>query len=278
MALPEKTDIEVLSQAIDDEEGLYRLRIGQKVHYLTISTDVFDDDTMCRPYLLIPKLSGLLPGGAWNSMTISRNKKDGSLMCTPCTEPLRQIETTWHDQYIDVLSLKREERFRSGVHEVQYNNAPAIAKIACFPWQIPQIERETWAYSELAHYHRQHPDEPPIGPRFLAHLKEENNDDGRVVGFLLEKLGGEPACIDDLAECEALLGRLHGGVGLVHGDVNRYNFIVDRARRYDHGADIRLVDFEHARAFEEELAKEEVATRGISRGDRTGRACKNSEQ
>ena len=49
MVLPEKTNIEVLSQAIDDEEGLYRLKIGQKVHYLTISTDVFDDDTMCRP-------------------------------------------------------------------------------------------------------------------------------------------------------------------------------------------------------------------------------------
>lgn len=268
MALLEKTDIEVLSQAIDDEEGLYRLRVGQKVHYLTVSTDVFDDDTMCRPYLLIPKLSGLLPDGAWTSMTISRNKQDGTLICAPSTEPLREIETTWHDEHVDVLSLEREERFRSGVHEVQYNNAPAIEKIACFPWQVPQIERETWAYSELAHHHRQHPDEPLIGPRFLAHLKE---NDGRVVGFLLEKLEGKPACIDDLADCEALLGRLHGGVGLVHGDVNRYNFIVNRAKGHDHGADIRLVDFEHTRAFEEGLAKEELMSLPTELTEETGR-------
>lgn len=196
-------------------------------------------------------------------MTICRNTQDGSLVCKPSTEPLREIETTWHDQRIDVLSLEREERFRSGVHEVHYNNAPAIAKIACFPWQIPQIERETWAYSELEYHHRQHPDEPPIGPRFLAHLKE---NDGRVVGFLLEKLGGEPACIDDLANCEALLRRLHDGVGLVHGDVNRYNFIVDRAKGY-----VRLVDFEHARAFEEELAKEELMSLPAELTEETGR-------
>ncbi|KAI0542538.1 hypothetical protein GGR58DRAFT_452693 [Xylaria digitata] len=51
--------IEVLSQEISDEEGMYRIRSRQHVYYLTISTDVFDEDTMCRPYLLLPQLPSL---------------------------------------------------------------------------------------------------------------------------------------------------------------------------------------------------------------------------
>jgi hypothetical protein len=48
----------MLSQRIDDEEGSYRVRAGTRVRYLTIPTDVFDDNTMCLPYLLIPNRSG----------------------------------------------------------------------------------------------------------------------------------------------------------------------------------------------------------------------------
>lgn len=51
-----RSDLEVLSQLIDDDVGSYRIRAGRTVHYLTIAADVFDEDTMCRPYLLILKL------------------------------------------------------------------------------------------------------------------------------------------------------------------------------------------------------------------------------
>ena len=51
--------ISILNQLIGDDEGDYRIRVGRHVGYLTINTDVFDDITMCRPYLLIPKLPPL---------------------------------------------------------------------------------------------------------------------------------------------------------------------------------------------------------------------------
>ncbi|KAI0452350.1 hypothetical protein F5B21DRAFT_516118 [Xylaria acuta] len=191
MTMLPKSDIEIISPCIDDENGYYRLRVGRRVQYLAISSDVFDDDTTRRPYLL----------------------------------------TTWHELRVDVLSLERTRRFRSGVHEVQYNGAPAIAKIACFKWDIARVERGTGAYSILAHYHSQHPNESPIAPNFLGHLTEN----GRTMGFLLQKVDGEPACVNDLANCEALLLRLHR-LGMIHGDVNLYNFLVDRAS----GSSMRL--------------------------------------
>lgn len=69
--------VEILSQEISDEEGLYRVRAGQRVYYLTIPTEVFDEDTMCRPYLLIPQLPSLsdIP---WSTRSVS--------MCYPCRE------------------------------------------------------------------------------------------------------------------------------------------------------------------------------------------------
>ncbi|KAM5345887.1 hypothetical protein ACJ41O_011748 [Fusarium nematophilum] len=254
-----KPDIEVLSQLIDDEDGHYRLRVGRRVHYLTIPTDVFDDDTMCRPYLLIPKLPAL-PDSPWTTMRISRDE-NGSLTSTISNDPLREIQTTWHETRIDILSLQKTRRFRSGVHEVQCNGSPAIAKIACFEWDVRRIERETWAYSVLARHQSQHPDEPPIAPNFLGHLTE----DGRVMGILLQKVEGKSACIDDLADCEALLRRVHG-LGLVHGDVNRYNFVVDRV-----AGGMRLVDFEHAEEFDEALAKEELLSLPVELVEDAGR-------
>lgn len=257
-----QSDIEILSQCIDDENGYYRLRVGRRVHYVSISSGVFDDDTMCRPYLLIPRLPDL-PNSPWTTMTISRDE-DGSLKSTISTDPLPEIQTTWHELRVDVLSLERTRRFRSGVHEVQYHGVPAIAKIACFKWDIARIERETWAYSIMARHQGQHPNEAPIAPSFLGHLTEN----GRTMGFLLQKFDGESACVGDLANCEALLRRLHR-LGLIHGDANRHNFLVDRIS----GSGMRLVDFEHAEDFDEDLARAELLSLPAELTEETGRGA-----
>ncbi|KAB5559954.1 alpha-galactosidase A [Coniochaeta sp. 2T2.1] len=265
MAVLAKSDIEILNQLIDDERGCYRIRLGSRVHYLTIPVGIFDEDTMCRPYLLIPKLPDLLPSdSAWITMIISRDEDSGLLTSTTSTDPLPEIRTAWHEQRVNVLSLERTRRLRSGVHEVSYNGSPAVAKIACFEWDVARIERETWAYEVLA----KHSDEgtAPVAPTFLGHLTENS----RVMGFLLEKVEGrEPACVDDLAGCEALLSRLHRRVGLVHGDVNRYNFLVDRGSGSVGG--MRLVDFEYAEEFEEGLARAELLSLPAELAEETGR-------
>ena len=262
--MPPTSDIEILSQLIDDENGYYRLRAKRRVHYLSISADTFDDDTMCRPYLLIPRLPDL-PDPPWTTMDISRDE-NGSLISKISTDPLPGIEQIWHNTHIDVLSLEKTRRFNSGVYEVQYDGAPAIAKIACFQWDIARIEHETWAYSIIACYHSQHPNERPFAPKFLGHLTEN----GRVFGFLLQKVDGEPAGIDDLAECEALLRRLYR-LELIHGDVNRHNFLVDRVSGSD--VPVCLIDFEHVAPFDQDLARAELLSLPAELAEETGRGA-----
>lgn len=163
--------ISILNQEITDEDGIYRIRFGEKVVYLTISADVFDDETMCRPYLLIPKLSAF-PEDGWNRMKIVRPSKDAPLEVSTTNDPLPEIETAWHHEHIDVLSLEEIEYRRSTVHEVLYNGTAATSKIAAFDWQIPSIEREIWAYGILDEHQHEHPEEPQISPRVLGHLTE----------------------------------------------------------------------------------------------------------
>jgi hypothetical protein len=209
----------------------------------------------------IPNLPDL-PDSPWTTMTISRDE-NGSLTAVTPMDALPKIRTAWHEQHVDVLTLNSTRCFRSGVHEVQYDDAPAIAKIACFEWEMRRIERETWAYSLLADHHSQNPNESPIAPKFLAHLTEN----GRIMGLLLEKVDGESACINDLDHCETLLRRLHHDLGLIHGDVNRYNFLVDRVSR----SGVRLVDFEHAEDVNESLAREELLSLPAESTEETGR-------
>lgn len=113
-----------------------------------------------------------------------------------------------------------------------------IAKIARFEWEIPRAEQETRAYQLL--------EGSGLAPRFLAHVHEN----GRIVGFLLEKTEGRSASIQDLSACETALGKLHE-LGLVHGDVNRYNFLVTEEG-------VKLLDFERLRenASPESMSKE----------------------
>jgi hypothetical protein len=81
--------------------------------------------------------------------------------------------------------------------------------------------------------------EPSVAPAFLGHLIEN----GRVIGLWLEKVDGGFASIDDLPQYKKALCGLHG-MGLVHGDVNRFNFIVDRSSGH-----VRMIGFEHAEEF-----------------------------
>ena len=249
--------IEILSQLIDDTEGSYRVRAGNRVHYVTISTNTFDDDTMCRPYLLIPKLPHF-PDADWTTMRISQGPT-GSLKSTIFNDPLPAVQTAWHPRRIEVLSLKQTKRLRSNVHEVVYNGRPAISKIACFKWDIPQIQIETRAYSFVSQH--QSRSKPPIAPMFLGHLTEN----GRVMGFLLEKVDGDCASTDDLLRCKRALCRLHG-MGLIHGDVNPHNFIVDRSKGH-----VRMIDFEHAKNYDEKQARLEIESLASQFDEGSGR-------
>ncbi|GAB7325222.1 hypothetical protein MBLNU13_g09292t2 [Cladosporium sp. NU13] len=200
---------------------------------------------MCRPHLLLPKLPEF-PEDGWTRIRIVRPSIDAPLEIITTNDPLPEVET----------------RHRSNVYEVLCRGIPAISKIAAFDWQISSLERETWAYSVLDQNQRLELDEPKISPRVLGHLPEC----GRVMGILLERLDGEFASADDLPNCSSTLGRLHE-IGLVHGDVNRYTFIVDD----NQNRQVRMVVFEHAAALDEIMAKMELQTLVSELKEDTGR-------
>lgn len=84
--------MEILSQEISDEESMYRVRAGQRAYYPTISTDVFDEETMCHPYLLIPQLPSFADI-LESKVKLSRNR-DGSLHITTSHDPLQEVAFT----------------------------------------------------------------------------------------------------------------------------------------------------------------------------------------
>ncbi|WAO90714.1 Protein kinase domain-containing protein [Fusarium falciforme] len=128
-----------------------------------------------------------------------------------------------------------------------------ISQVAIFEWWIPQVEHETTKH--------QGQDEHRIAPEFLGHL----NENGRVIGFLMEQVVGDYASLDDLPACETTLRRLHT-MGLVHGDVKRFNFVVDRST-----GQARIIDFEHAEPYDEEKAQLELEQLRAEPSETTGR-------
>ena len=101
-----------------------------------------------------------------------------------------------------------------------------------------------------------------LAPRFLGHLHEN----GRVIGFILEKLDDQKAAsLDNLKDCEVALARFHKS-GLLHGDVNRHNFLVGKDGK------VTLIDFEH---FQEDadadLREKEMQSLHAELTDNSGR-------
>lgn len=239
-----RSELKILSQETSVEMGYRRVQAGNRIHYLTINCDVYDESTMSRPYLLIPRLPEF-PDTGWTAMHVSRGLY-GSPVSTISYESLPSIESTWHPEYIDILSLHRTKRYTANFHQVLFNGCPAISKIACWEWEIPRLENETYVYKILSEH--KDPNELPITPAILGHLTEN----GRVIGMLLEKVEGGFASLNDLAAYERILRRVHS-MGITHGDVNRYNFLIDPS-----GGQVRLIDWEHAEVFDAKKATQEL--------------------
>ncbi len=246
------SSIQVLSQEIEmgadgtsfaspERVGRYRLCLGEQIRYVTIATNVLDEDTMSIPSLLLPQLPAL-PSGPWTTMNITKDG-DGHLRTALSYTPLKAVESIWHPQHIDVLSLPKERHIKGDVYETMYQGRRAVAKIASFDWQIGGIEDETFLYSLI----NRDRDANKYVPEFIGHLTEN----GRVMGMLLEFVQGRAAGIQDLERCETVVSWLHG-LGIVHGDVNRHNFIVDAA------GNIHVIDFMNTEPWTAEGAQGEL--------------------
>lgn len=213
----------------NEDESEYRVKIGNHVKYLKIVPGTFDSDTLSFPLGFLPTIPY---EGNWTMARVHRDIQSGELKTGFSDHALAGVRNIWHDTLVSVLDLQRTNQLTGATFEATHSSEVSgvppgkilIAKIARFEWEIPRIENETKAYQLLEGL--------GVAPRFLAHIHEE----GRVMGFLLEKVDGRSASIQDLEACQAVLQKFHG-LGLVHGDVNRYNFLITKDG-------VKLIDFE----------------------------------
>ncbi|KAK4237664.1 cyclin f-box [Achaetomium macrosporum] len=170
------------------------------------------------------------PSSFWTVASISRDKASGDLWTSLLNRTFAGVKCQWNYARIKCLELEKTKQLTAMVFEAVSHSIPAIS--------LPPPATKTRAYQLL--------EGSGLAPRFLGHVHEN----GRIMRFLLEKAEGRPASFQDLSACETALRKLHA-LGLVHGDVNRYNFLVTEA-----GA--KLLDFECLRenASPESMSKE----------------------
>ncbi|KAL2015244.1 hypothetical protein VTK56DRAFT_5950 [Thermocarpiscus australiensis] len=251
----------ILSMEVDDDDSFeseYRLQIGDQVKYLVISPGTFARDTLSFPLQALPTLPY---DKEWTVAHISRDKTTGMLKTSLLNRKLAGVTCQWHHTRVDCLELEKTKQLTATAFETISSSVlpiclpspgPMIAKIARFEWELPRIEHEMRAYQLL--------EGSGLAPRFLAHVHEN----GRIMGLLLEKIEGRPAAFHDLSVCEAALKELHSR-GLVHGDVNRYNFLIT-------GEGAKLIDFERLQEnASDELRSMELESLRAELVDESGR-------
>ncbi|KAI9748212.1 MAG: hypothetical protein M4579_007286 [Chaenotheca gracillima] len=232
------SDIAILHMSVDEneEDSYFRLLVdGRHFKYISIEANVYAVDDLVFPPSLLSQLPPLPPGD-WNlgHITKSPTTTTGPQFAWTTRKSFTGIRHTWHPVRVDYLSLSLGRKLMSNVFEATCSSAaisaqsPVIAKFARFPWETSNYETETEVYSWIAGR--------GIGPSFLGHITEE----GRVIGFLMEKVVGRHAGIEDLEACRIAVKKLHQE-GIYHGDLNKHNFLVSSDR------EICLIDFETAR-------------------------------
>lgn len=231
----------------DEDSHLRLLHKNKHVKYVTVAAGVYMPDDMCFEPTITALLEPLLPPGQWNYGYITRDPTTGlPHFAEVAQKQFASVTSIWHPTTIDHLDLVLGESLKPGVYDATCPRLelPAVAKFACWDWEISCIDNESAAYQWLEGHN--------IGPRFLGHISEE----GRVIGFLTERvmdgdIDARHATAADLEACSQALKKLHH-LGILHGDVYRYNILMT-----NNGA--TLMDFANARksddssAFEEEL-------------------------
>ncbi|KAJ5808594.1 hypothetical protein N7474_009863 [Penicillium riverlandense] len=215
----------------DDSE--YRILVKDRVRYLIISAGTFERSTLSFPLSSLPKFP---EDYTWNVAYVNRDPSSDEVVMDLQHRTFIGITDLWHPVLVDCLELKRRKQFTATTYEATYSgngslpttrSPVVVAKVARFEWELPRLSLETLMYRSL--------ENTGLAPRFIGHVHEH----GRVIGFMLEKLEGREANIKDLSSCRSALQRLHD-IGILHGDVNRYNFIIQNDTA-------RLIDFEKSK-------------------------------
>ncbi|KFZ04789.1 hypothetical protein V501_08968 [Pseudogymnoascus sp. VKM F-4519 (FW-2642)] len=262
MASPRIISMDFSTNGRDD--CYFRILAGTNVKYITIQAGVLDGESLMDMPLDFQNIIPELPYNKddWNSAHITRNAATGELEPALSQTTLPRVEKARHPKMINFLDLERTKLLSLLAQECKWQTTAGddvrdqktmIVKMARFPWEIQYIEAETRIYQLLQPLR--------IAPTFLGHIHEA----GRVIGVLLEKVEGRPANSGDLEICKAALQRLHD-LGILHGDCNRYNFIITADGK------VTLIDFDDAKLdANAEMMEKEMASLEEQLREETGR-------
>ncbi|KAF3209745.1 hypothetical protein TWF106_005847 [Orbilia oligospora] len=174
------------------KSSYYRMLDGRKYfRYITIDPGTLDEEDLTFPPALLQKLPAFLTGD-WNCGRIARAENGVPYFVETTKQKLPSINYIWHEKSFDYFSLQIKQRFSAKVYLATIphpKNRDVVAKFARFPWEIEYYALGTRWYERIKGH--------GIGPEFLGYLTE----DGRVIGFLMEKLDGRHATIEDLPAC-----------------------------------------------------------------------------
>ncbi|OBT78252.1 hypothetical protein VF21_02982 [Pseudogymnoascus sp. 05NY08] len=215
---------EVLSLDLEEDDYLYRIRRGHRIVYVSVlHADIVPPEHRTEGSRILSHLRRL-PGwdGEWRTLTV--RKRDGAVECT-----VNEFEA---------------HKLDSGAVDACAGPAFNLLELE-FKHELEALERKVRVYGALRNR------EFSLCPGFIGYVYEEEKD--RVLGFLMEEMHGRHPDIRDLGACEDTVEQLHG-VGVVHGDLNKYNIIVS-------GNVAKLIDFEVSTFLEDghhEEAKDEL--------------------
>ncbi|KAH6896531.1 hypothetical protein B0T10DRAFT_474538 [Thelonectria olida] len=106
---------------------------GALPHYHFATNLIFDVDTLCRPYLLIPKLPRF-PDANWTKMQMNQ-ASNGKIEHTFTWDPLGGIDSLWHPRRVNVLSHAR-------VKEVEFEGHRALPRWLFSNMQSPTMREK----------------------------------------------------------------------------------------------------------------------------------------
>lgn len=243
---------QVLSLDLEDTDYIYRIQKGRRIVYVSIlCPEILPRDDRTDSSRILSHLRNL-PGwnGQWKTLTVTKTPLGISCQVDVfLPHGLSQLPNN-HSGYYNILDLPSVNRMSDRVSIVQLHDDVCVRKIARFEHELRALHTEIKAYGILEQHGFKH------APRFLGYVYEETED--RVVGFLMEVLGGYHPSANDLEVCRSAMKNLHA-LGIVHRDLNKFNILLRENTA-------KLIDFEAAafRGCEGYLKLEQEETNGLA--------------
>lgn len=213
---------EVLSLDLEENDFLYRIQRESRIVYVSVlHEDIIPVGERTDSLRILSKLRGVPKWDEnWTTLTVRRSS-DGVIQSTVDEFPPHFLDTkalgVQDPIYFNILDLKPLSRISDRISRVVLDDKTRILKIARFRHEIPALQQEVLIYASLASRGF------AFAPKVLGYAYEELRD--RTIGFLMEDISGRTPGAEDLKDCEKTIRLLHES-GILHGDVNRYNFLM----------------------------------------------------